>query len=143
MFSGEHNVTMDDKGRVFVPARFRDDLGPNLMMWRGMAGQIMMYPKPTWQKMADALSQQATSQHVREVRWMVFSATEEEPDRQGRIVIPQSLRKHAELGSDIVVVGLDDHVEVWSEARWEALTARFLTSAGDIADVLAELGVKL
>lgn len=143
MFSGEFEITMDEKGRVSVPTRYREGLGGDVVMWRGIDGQIMVYPKEIWQKVAEKLGEQETHQRVRQVKWVFFSGIDVEIDRQGRVVIPATLRRHAQLSSDLVMMGNNDHLEIWSLARWEELNNRLFGESGDIADQLANLGVRL
>ena len=143
MFSGEQEVTMDDKGRVIMPIRYREELGVNVVMLRGMEGQITVYPKDVWQQSADRLAQQQTHQSVREARWLLFSGNEIEVDRQGRVVIPPLLRRHAQLDSDVVILGVADHLELWSLECWEEKTRQIMLRSNEINDQMADLGVKL
>lgn len=143
MFSGEQEVTMDEKGRVIMPIRYREELGVNVVMLRGMEGQITIYPKDVWQQSADRLAQQQTHQSVREARWLLFSGNEIEVDRQGRVVIPPLLRRHAQLDSDVVILGVSDHLELWSLGCWEEKTRQIMLRSNEINDQMADLGVKL
>jgi MraZ protein len=143
MFSGELEVTMDEKGRVIVPIRYREELGANVVMLRGMDGQITIYPKGLWQQSADRLAQEQTHQNVRDARWLLFSGNEIEMDRQGRVVIPPLLRRHAKLDSDVVIIGVSDHLELWSLECWEEKTRQIMLRRNEICDQMADLGVTL
>jgi MraZ protein len=143
MLSGEHEITMDDKGRVIVPTRFREELGSDVVLWRGFDGQIVLHPKLAWQEAINKLAQQATQEYVREARWLLLSGNPAELDRQGRVVIPPSLRRHAELGTEVVVVGIEDHLEIWSLARWDEKTRAMQADAGKIANALASVGIRI
>ncbi len=143
MFSGEYELGMDDKGRVFVPIRYREELGADLVMWRGFDGQLMVYPRGVWQMLVDALGEQQGLQRVREARQFIFSGIDVEMDKQGRVVVPPSLRRYAELANEITVLGNKDHLEIWSQIRWEERTKRLMTDGGDIAEYIAQLGVNL
>lgn len=142
MLSGEAEISLDDKGRVIVPTRFREELGVNVMLWRGFDGQIMIYPKPLWQQAVDRLNQLETTQRIRQARWVLLSANDTELDRQGRMVIPQQLRTHGALGSVVVVVGIQDHLQMWSIERWEKLTQDLWNDAGEIVNTLAAVGIR-
>jgi MraZ protein len=112
-------------------------------MWRGLDGQVMVYKKDVWEQAVEKLAQQETRQRVRQAKFLLFSGIEVDIDRQGRVLIPMSLRRHADLGPEVVIVGNDDHLEVWNQPAWEEFTRQLFAQSGDIADTLADLGVKL
>jgi MraZ protein len=144
MFFGEFEHTLDDKGRVFLPARHRDELGDVVMLSRGYDGQIDVYPVEAWKKIAETVGQQNQARSaVRDVSRFVFAASECQVDRQGRIVVPPTLRKHAGLNGEVVIIGLNDHLEMWGRDRWDKLTTRLVAEGSNISEQMAELGVKL
>jgi MraZ protein len=121
MFSGEYEHTMDDKGRVSLPARHREELGAVVMIGRGTRGQVNVLPLALWQSMAERARQASQDRgDIDDTVRFLFSYNEAEIDRQGRIVIPPALRRHAELGTDVTILGNGDRVEIWSRERWQA-----------------------
>jgi MraZ protein len=144
MFSGEYEHTMDDKGRVFLPTRFRDELGDSVVLWRGVDGQLMVAPTATWQEMADRIGQQNQARRwVRDVGRILYAGTETPVDRQGRVVIPPSLRKYADLELNVVIVGMRDHLEIWGDRHWQEVTERVRREGGTLLEELAEQGLIL
>lgn len=121
MFSGEYEHTLDDKGRVSLPARHREELGSVVMIGRGTRGQVNVLPVALWQSMAER-AQQASQDRgdIDDTVRFLFSYNEAEVDRQGRIVIPNALRRYAELGTDVTILGNGDRIEIWSRERWQA-----------------------
>jgi transcriptional regulator MraZ len=97
-----------------------------------------------WQKVAENVAAQNQAlRHVRDLTRILHTATECQVDRQGRILIPTSLRNQAELDTDVVVLGMHDHVEIWSQARWQEVWGRLESEGSDIAEKLAELGLRM
>ncbi len=143
MFSGEHQISVDIHNRVIVPTTFRDELGANVVLWRGLDGQIMIHPHEVWQQAVNKLAQQPMQQEFREARWVLQSGTQMEMDRQGRLVVPPLLRRYADLGSDPVVVGMNDHLELWSLERWEEKTRSIWSHAGPITNQLGAVGINV
>jgi MraZ protein len=137
MFAGEFEHTMDDKGRVSLPIRHREELGDIVMIGRGTRGQVNVLPMLLWKSMAERAQQASQDRGDMDdtVRFL-FSYNEADLDRQGRIVIPGALRRHADLGSDVTILGNGDRVEIWSRERWQAgcervVVARQAQTAGD------------
>lgn len=125
MFLGTHTPKLDDKGRFFLPAKFRDELAEGLVVTSGQDRCLAIYPMATFvaktQQMASA---PATVRQVRDFqRMLASSASDEVPDKQGRISVPAVLRDYAGLDKDIVVVGAIDRVEVWNPQAWEEYSA--------------------
>ncbi|PKO23799.1 MAG: division/cell wall cluster transcriptional repressor MraZ [Chloroflexi bacterium HGW-Chloroflexi-1] len=147
MFCSEYEHTLDTKGRVFIPARHREELGETVFIGRGMDGQLNVYPKAVWEDMAGRLAQANQARPtIRNASRFVFSATEYELDRQGRVLISASLRRFADLGSDVVILGNNDHVEIWSRERWQETCDRVLAQGRDSSDdttKLSELALSL
>ncbi len=144
MFFGEFEHTLDDKGRVFLPARHREELGEIVMAARGVDGQINIYPVAAWQALAETLGDQNQAHSaVRDMGRITFAASECPVDKQGRIVLPNALRKHAQLDTEVVLVGVKNHLEIWSRENWDRLTSRLLSEGSSISEQMANLGVKL
>lgn len=143
MFLGEFEHTIDDKGRVAVPARFREELGEGLVLTRGFDRCLQAFPRPVWQRLAERVSALSLgNQEARNLRRLLFSgAAEVEVDRQGRILIPQNLREYAGLAEQVVVAGLNTHFELWSNERWHGVLDTLDNTAPAIAAQLAELGI--
>ncbi|NLF63765.1 MAG: division/cell wall cluster transcriptional repressor MraZ [Chloroflexi bacterium] len=120
MFLGEYTHTIDDKGRVTIPARFRAELAGGLVVTRGFDRNLMIYPLTEWQEMAERVAARPVSdESVRAFRRRIFAgATDLEPDRQGRIVLPQYLREFAGIDGEVVVAGMYDYIELWDAEAW-------------------------
>lgn len=120
MFLGEYTHTIDDKGRVTIPARFRAELAGGLVVTRGFDRNLMIYPLTEWQEMAERVAARPVSdENVRAFRRRIFAgATDLEPDRQGRIVLPQYLREFAGIDGEVVVAGMYDYIELWDAEAW-------------------------
>ena len=121
MFLGEYAHTIDDKGRLTIPAKFRSDLAAGLVLTRGFDQNLMLYPVEGWKDLAASISERGlTNQRVRAFRRRVFSgAADLTPDRQGRILVPAYLREFAGIDGSVVVAGMFDFIEIWSVENWE------------------------
>jgi len=144
MFYGESEHNLDDKGRIFLPARFREELGENVVVMRGTDGQLSVYPLATWEKVAANIgSQNQALQAARDMARLAYAANPIQVDKQGRIVISPVLRRRAQLESAVVIVGVRDRVEIWSPERWEAYNDRVAAEGSEIAEKMAALGLVL
>jgi MraZ protein len=150
MFSGEYEHVMDDKGRVFLPVRFREVLGPAVWVGRGLDGQINVYPKTLWESMTQRVQQAIQagedSVAIRQTSRFLFTAVECEIDRQGRIVIPPLLRRYADLDTEVVILGNNDRLEIWNRERWQEICTGTMAqnrSRGDDPKQVARLGLSL
>lgn len=121
MFLGTHTPKLDDKGRLILPAKFREDLADGLVITRAQDRCLAIYPMATFVEMTKSISAAPTSvKQVRDFqRMLAAGASDEKPDKQGRITIPQQLRSYAGLETNVVVVGAINRVEVWDVAAWE------------------------
>jgi MraZ protein len=139
MFLGEHEHTLDQKGRLTLPAKYRESFPDGLVLTRGMDGCVFAYAKPDWSELASRLAAFDTlSRDERMMKRHFFSgAAEVMPDRQGRVMIPAALASHAGLDRDIVVAGVFDHLEIWDRAAWRAQIADVEGRAEDVAERLA------
>jgi MraZ protein len=120
MFLGEFAHTIDEKGRLTIPAKFRADLTAGLVVTRGIDLCLEIYPMEEWNKLAEKVSGlPVTDRHARAFRRFVFAnASDAALDKQGRVLIPPRLREYASLDGDVVVTGLDTHIEVWNPSAW-------------------------
>lgn len=122
MFMGEFTHAIDEKGRLTIPAKFRQELAQGAVVTRGFEKHLLMYTKEAFARMtARTRSLSPTDPNHRALLRMQFSgASEAEPDKQGRILVPPFLREYAELDGECVIVGVGDFIEVWSRAGWDA-----------------------
>jgi len=121
MFLGEYEHTIDSKGRMALPARFRQDLGVGAVISKGMGSCLSIYTAERWNAKSDDLAAGKTSVELRDFERRIYpSANIVELDAQGRLVIPANLRAYAKLGTEATVAGVRDHIEVWDRATWQA-----------------------
>ncbi len=143
MFIGEYNHTLDAKGRLNVPAKFRTELAKGAVVTKGLENCLFLYTKKDWQELAEKISKLPISQSSSRAfsRLMLAGAMEAELDKQGRIVLPDYLRKYAGLNKKAVINGLYNRIEIWDEAAWEKYKSATEKDSGNIAEALGELGV--
>ncbi|MBI4300828.1 MAG: division/cell wall cluster transcriptional repressor MraZ [Chloroflexi bacterium] len=136
MFLGEYEYNIDQKGRVAIPARFRDEFRGGLVVARGYDRCIVVYPLPEWQRMADKItSLPLTRQTSRRLSRATFaSAYNLELDRQGRVIIPASLRDYAGIRDSAVIVGVHNCLEIWDKDLWAAEKSIMTEQAAEIAE---------
>ncbi len=120
MLYGGYEHTVDKKGRVFVPAKFREDLGDSFIICRGITGArcLCIYPFAEWEKLVSKISEHPSSQTSRIKRFLFDGAFNVEFDAQGRIVIPPTLREYADLQGSAHLIGMNSYVELWSSEKW-------------------------
>ncbi|MGB9867287.1 MAG: division/cell wall cluster transcriptional repressor MraZ [Bacillota bacterium] len=121
MLIGEYQHTLDEKGRLTIPARFREDLGDRFILTKGLDGCLFGYPLAEWKALEAKLrALPMTKADARAfVRLLLAGANECELDRQGRFVLPNSLREHAAITKEAVITGVSTRIEIWSKQRWE------------------------
>ena len=126
MFLGEYEHTIDDKGRLTIPAKFRDELQGGVVITRGLDRCLWAYPRSEWETVADKIAKMPTTNSAARdfARFMFSSAFDSIPDRQGRVIIPQNLRQYAEIGSETVIIGVMNRLEIWNPGRWAEVFAR-------------------
>ena len=131
MFLGEYTHTIDDKGRLTIPAKFRGELAAGLVVTRGFDQNLMLFPLDEWTDMAERiLARPLGDEDVRTFRRRVFSgAVDLTPDRQGRIVLPNYLREFAAIDGEVVVAGMYNYIEVWSIEAWTTVRNTIENSA--------------
>jgi MraZ protein len=139
LFLGSHKHALDAKGRVAVPSRFRAFLADGLVVTRGFDGCIALYPRAAWESLSSRIhALSITDFDVRQFRRMVFSeAIDLQLDSQGRILVPSALRSFAGIDREVVVIGVESSVEIWSPERWAATSQEIDLAADDIAARLA------
>jgi MraZ protein len=123
MFLGEYTHTIDEKGRITIPAKFRGELAAGLVVTRGFDQNLMVFTKEEWQTLATKIAERPMGdESVRAFRRRVFSgAVDLTPDRQGRIIVPQYLRDFAGIDGEVVIAGMFNYVEFWSVDGWQTV----------------------
>lgn len=140
MFMGEHNHTVDAKGRIIVPAKFREELGEEFVVTLGLDGCLFVYPNNEWISFVNELKGLPGSKEARQLqRYFMAGAATCEVDKQGRILIPQKLRDHAGLDKELVFVGVLNKIEIWSKERWESNNT--YDNMDEIAEHMSEFGL--
>lgn len=142
MFLGEFVHTIDDKGRLVIPAKFRSTMASGMVISRGMDRCLVIYPLGAWQAYRERISAlPTTDRDARDLRRLVFgSAADITPDSQGRFIIPPSLREYAGLDGQVVIVGCDTYIELWHPEEWAKIRSRMMQSEENTAR-WAALGV--
>ncbi|MBU0722332.1 division/cell wall cluster transcriptional repressor MraZ [Patescibacteria group bacterium] len=143
MFIGEYNHNLDDKGRVAIPAKFRVMLKAGAVVTRGLDNCLFLYTKKEWQKLADKLAKLPISKANTRAfaRLMLAGAMDVDFDNQGRIMLPEYLRKFAGLKKNLTMAGLYDRLEIWDQAAWNKYKQGTEKKSSDIAEALGDLAV--
>lgn len=143
VFSGEYQHTLDAKGRVIMPVKFREALGDSFIVTRGLDSNLLVFDLTEWQKFYEKLSTLPLSnKNSRNFsRYFLASATECETDKQGRVLIPQPLKEAAKLNKDITIIGNGNKLEIWSSEVWAEHIGSIDTD--ELADNLCELGIMI
>ncbi|WP_313132463.1 division/cell wall cluster transcriptional repressor MraZ [Anaerocolumna sp.] len=140
MFMGEYNHTIDAKGRIIVPSKFREALGEEFVVTQGLDGCLFVYPNDEWMEFIAQLKNLPGSKDARQLqRYFMAGAASCEVDKQGRILIPNKLRESAALEKEIVFVGVLNKIEIWSKERWEGNND--YGNMDQIAEHMSELGL--
>lgn len=145
IFSGVFNHTLDDKGRLMLPARLREELMHGLAIARGYEPCLTIFPLALWQEIARRAATMSTANAaVRSFNRTFFSRSFElQPDRTGRILIPAPLREYAAINGEVVIVGANAYLEVWAPNRWEERDALENENLMPTMDIINTLGVTL
>jgi MraZ protein len=143
VFLGEYEHSVDAKGRIAVPARYRSRLEQGLVITRSFDQCLLVYPQEEWETLSQKLNGLSFVQdEVRKARRMLFgNAFELELDRQGRILLPGSLREYAKIDNDAIVAGMGSYIEMWSAEMWRANQDDLTSDSAEIAETLASLGL--
>ena len=146
MFQGRYLQTMDEKGRVMIPAKFREVLKSRYderLVLTNYDGCLLAFPFEEWRQLQERINQK--SWFIKEVRqfsrFFVSSAVECPLDRQGRVLIPQALRDFAELDREVVLAGMNNRIEIWRKEKWEQEFRLSVENLDQIVQVIAELGL--
>lgn len=141
MFYGAHEHTLDDKSRITLPARFRDEWEGGVVLSKGLDANLDVYPKAAWSSSFEARLAELdpfSGEARRLKRFFYHGISVVDPDKQGRVVIPPLLARHANLSKDVMVIGVHDHLEIWNREVWSEHLNAVEGSADDVAERLAE-----
>ena len=141
MFMGEYNHTVDEKGRLIIPSKFREELGDEFVVTKGLDGCLFVYDESEWERLEDKLKAlPLTNRDARAfARFMLAGAAKVEPDKQGRILLPQNLRTFAGLEKDVVLIGVAGRIEIWNKDIYEKASA--VDDMEEIAESMSALGI--
>ena len=135
---GEFQHNIDAKGRLFIPAKFREELGKMFIITKGLDGCLFVYSAYAWEVLEDNINQLPLSKSRNLQRFFFSSAADCVPDAQGRVLIPQNLREYAALQKEVTIIGVSGRVEIWNTARWKAINEELTPES--IAEAMEELG---
>lgn len=143
MLIGTYEHAVDDKGRLFMPVRLREELGESFIGTKGVGNCLFIYSPEEWEKLAGKLRQVPLANAAGQgfVRMLFANAFECTPDKQGRILIPKTLRGKIDLRRDAVITGVLTRAEIWPKAGWEAYTAQLDAAYDEQLGELAALGI--
>lgn len=143
MLLGEYTHVLDDKKRLTLPKKFKSELGKNVVLTRGLDNCLFLYSQKEWERTAGKLKELSFTQADTRGfnRFMFSGAAEVEQDSAGRILIPDNLKRFANLRGKVVLAGVSDRVEVWDEREWQKYTAKVEKQGEQLAEKLGEIGV--
>jgi MraZ protein len=143
MLLGEYGHAIDDKGRITVPAKFRNRLASGMVITKGIDPCLWLYPIDGWQKLSDQASAlPLTDPKAREFRRQVFGgASDSVPDKQGRIILQPQQREYANIDKQAVIIGLNDHCEIWNPESWRERQQQSDSNPQERAEQFAGLGI--
>lgn len=141
MFMGEYHHNLDSKGRLIIPAKLRDQIGNKMVFTRGMEGCIFGYTIDVWQEIEAKLAKlPLTKRNARNFTRLFYSgAMESEFDKQGRVNLTTTLKKHAGLTKECVIAGVSNRIEIWSKERWDSFAKEANENYDDIAENLDDI----
>ena len=141
MFIGEYQHNLDAKGRIVVPGRFREELHESFILARGLDGCLSIYSLKQWDKMFEEIDKLPTTKKAARqyIRMLTSTATECTLDNQGRIQIPAFLSKPVNIVKECVVIGANDHIEIWDKATWDSYYLDASDSFEEVAENLNDL----
>lgn len=143
MFLGEYQHSLDNKGRITIPARYREELGSEFVATKGLENCIFLFPVKEWQAFAAQIKSlpMARADARGFARFLLAGACEMEMDRQGRVLLPANLREYADIEKDLVIIGVGARVEIWSRDRWAVYSESAEQSFVDITANLVDLNI--
>lgn len=143
MFLGEYQHSIDDKGRIIIPAKFREALGTDFIVTRGLDNCLFVYPRSEWNAFEQKLKQLPLMKSDARAftRFFFSGASECEWDKQGRVTLPGHLREYAKLEKECVVIGVSNRVEIWDKSTWDAYKEQSEESFAEIAEKLVDFNL--
>lgn len=143
MFIGQYEHSIDEKGRLAFPAKFRKDLQAGAVVTKGLDGCLFVFPKAKFKQMADSISRLPYTKSAARLysRLILSNAGEIEFDKQGRVHIPPYLKSHAKLKKTAVICGLYDRIEIWSDKNWEEVSKKVSQEAGEVVEELSAIEI--
>lgn len=143
MLLGEYEHSIDTKGRIAMPARLREGLGGKFIITKGLDGCLFVYAMDEWQRVEQKLASLPMSRKTARdfTRFLFGGACEGECDKQGRVLLPASLRRYAGLERDAVIVGVGSRAEIWDAAKWQQYNEESAEDVNELAEQLADLGI--
>ncbi len=141
MFTGEYQHTIDGKGRLIMPAKFREVLGDSFVINKGLDGCLFVYPMKEWKILEDKLKQLPfTNKDARAFARFFFSgAVDCEADKQGRILLSSNLREYAEICKEVIIIGVGTRIEIWSREKWNGYSLETEKSYEELAEKMVDL----
>ncbi len=141
MFIGEYHHNIDEKGRLIMPSKFRNDLGETFVITRGIDSCLFVYPKESWNNITSKLNELSfTKKDVRSFqRFFLSAATICEFDKQGRVSVTSPLADYADLTKECVIIGVNDRIEIWSKENFDKFLNDNIDNVSDIAEHLFEV----
>lgn len=144
MFIGEYHHSIDEKGRLTIPSKLREDLGEQFILTRGLDGCLFIYPNNEWNNVINKYKELPNIKEARNfMRFFLSGAVNCELDKQGRINIPSPLIKYSNLLKDCIIIGVNDRLEIWSKENWESFVSENEQSFSDMADHLFSSNLNL
>ena len=146
MLKGEYSHNIDPKGRLIIPAKFRDDLGEHFVITKGIENCLYIYPETEWNAFEEKLNALPTTTNKKARSYAYFfqgSATDGDLDKQGRTFVPVYLRDFAGLEKEVVFIGLGRRAEIWDKARWAARNTDVEANIEEIASEMEEMGFSI
>ncbi|WP_405740316.1 division/cell wall cluster transcriptional repressor MraZ [Anaerovibrio slackiae] len=143
MLMGEYMHSIDAKGRVILPADFRSELGESFIITKGLDNCLFLYTTSEWENLSNKLKQLplAKAEARAFVRFFFSGARQLECDKQGRFLVPATLRAYASLQKEVVLIGVSSRIELWSKEEWLKYNEEITPSVSSIAETLADLGI--
>ena len=145
LLTGEYSHSIDAKGRLIIPSKFREILGEDFVITKGMDGCLFLYPNNEWEIFKEKMrTLPLINKNARDIERFFFGSTVEGGyDKQGRVLISTPLRKYAQLEKDVVLIGVLNRVEIWDKDKWEENNAVVEANLDEIASQMEELGLRI
>ncbi len=140
---GEYLHSIDDKGRLILPAKFREELGDSFIVTKGLDNCLFVYDKREWAILETKLKQLPLGKPEARafVRFFFSGAAEISCDKQGRILVPNNLREYAHIDKDVVVIGVSNRIEIWNKGTWDTYNEEIAPTVAQISESLVALGI--